>query len=400
MNRDIDLITNELKDKTDRLIAEIGDRSFYLLSATQRRRRVRDIIRLYRRLAAAPGGTGKRRAVAAAAAASTVLLGGIPAHAEPPSFAVPTPNDMGIQVQQDAAYYAVMSLADIDGDGDLDFFAWAYVYDDAYGVVPVWQENIGSSRRPQFAQSRPMTEFGMPYFSGYDSSGFLLQNFADLDADGDLDAIGIFADYDNYAVDFAYVTNIGTRRSPEFADQAVRGARLSTNDADVEYLLYSRGASADIDGDGDLDIMLATTRDLGWYAVPGIVLLENSGSRRSPQFRSAEDNPFDLDLIHLTDSYYARLEFADIDGDGDQDIFVGCYTEATENGALLYMENTSTPTWTKFGGPLINPFGIRTPDEYVIAQPVFGDLDGDGDLDLLFGVDTDGIVYYSENLSR
>ena len=70
--------------------------------------------------------------------------------------------------------------------------------------------------------------------------------------------------------------------------------------------------------------------------------------------------------------------FADLDGDGDLDAFLG-----ESYGTTRFFQNTGSSAAPAFAAASANPFGLA--DVGFNSSPTFADLDGDGDLDTFIG---------------
>lgn len=395
-----------LRIKTDELFDSMSSGAFSLLPSRDRRRLIREVIRLYRSLS-----PQKRWRTGASAAASMLVLAGGVLHADEPQFSEPQPSQAGLEILLRAPVYSINALADLDDDGDLDFFTWGYSSDaDAYELLPAWQENVGGSRNPIFDSPRLLTEFGLSRFDGYERSGFLLHGFADIDSDGDVDAHGLIADLGRNETYLAVVENVGSPRHPHFASSPERLLQLTAqSDNSAAYLIHSRSTMEDIDSDGDLDIFVGTigqSDPTGEYSiVPRIKFLRNEGSASLPLFRDVIDDPFGIEFPASDETIIGRVDTEDIDGDGDIDILLGCAAEYGYGAFFMYFENIGDEREPRFAEPARNPFGLEQYVDAVYAhpQPVLGDLDDDGDLDLIYGagfLDYKGEVFYSENLRR
>ncbi len=234
-------------------------------------------------------------------------------------------------------------FADIDADGDLDLFlagAYAHFY---------YFENIGSSQEYQFIQRSDTSFFyNIPYMAGA-----LLGNSVDIDGDGDQD--------------LAPGTSLFLNES--FDDQI----RFSRVDFSLPFVV---GAFADMDADGDYD-----------YIIPGginsIGYFENIGDTSWPVWDDIRD--LFPDDGHL--SYIWSVTAGDMDNDGDEDLLVG----HDYANPITYYRNDGTPDSYDFvfAGQMTLPQW----ESYGIYDALLGDIDIDGDLDLLIGDTRFGDTY-------
>jgi len=97
-------------------------------------------------------------------------------------------------------------------------------------------------------------------------------------------------------------------------------------------------SAADIDLDGDIDLMLSTRGGLANF---GGGYLENIGSSDTMNFWGGwdSDNFYYSPVFGLTIDPYSSLDFADLDNDGDPDLLVG-----HSNGTFIYYEYDETLT--------------------------------------------------------
>ena len=229
--------------------------------------------------------------------------------------------------------------------------------------------NSGSASSPAYVE---MTGDANP-FAGIKVEYRSVPELADLDGDGDLDLV-----LGHSETGLRFFSNTGSSVSPKLVELKGSANPFAGLDAGT----YTSPELVDLDADGDLDAAVGEAFEEIHYFV-------NTGTRNSPAFveRTGSANPFaDLGLSFLT----CHPALADLDGDGDLDLSAGI-----ADGPLLYFRNTgnaSTPAFAAAGTS--SPFdGV---DLGQISQPAFGDIDGDGDLDGIFG-EISGLFFYFNN---
>lgn len=258
--------------------------------------------------------------------------------------------------------FANLALADLDGNGVRDL-----VLGEQYGAF-IYYRNSGSASAPAFIEAETSP------FVGADLDSFASVAMADLDLDGDLDAIT--GQYSN----LRYFLNTGSARQPAFRELS-GGENPILSGAEGDTLAP---ALVDLDNDGDFDLM-AADYDGAFH------FLLNTGSASAPAFVTApaSANPFTGLSVTFGQNHPA---FGDLDGDGDHDLVVAHSTAA-------YFENTGTPAAPDFVRRTgsANPFG--TMDFFWGGSPQLIDYDGDGDLDLVAG-GSDGDFRYFSNTGQ
>lgn len=279
--------------------------------------------------------------------------------------------------------YGVVDWGDYDGDGDLDLLLAGSI-GLPYSVAWVYRNDGGNA----FVRLTP----------GFDGSWACSAQWADYDNDGDLDVVLIgrasngVTDMEAwlYRNDGGAFTEVTTAIAPGWITSQAWGDY--DNDGDSDLLVLGQGPSGqpgthlyrnddgafvnsgivlpqlrdsapravawgDCDGDGDLDLAIAGYSASG----PLTRVLRN---QKGASFVDAG-----APLTHVA---YAAVAWADIDNDGDLDLYLQGATSTNAPHAQL-LENDGTGAFTSTTMPAGLTWG----------SAAWGDADNDGDRDLL-----------------
>jgi hypothetical protein len=259
-----------------------------------------------------------------------------------------------------------LALADFDGDKDLDLF-WGDFFE--AGVLLI--ENIGPTCSTPSFQVDPVL---LPY-ADTRTSGYNAPAPADLDRDGDLDFLmgvigGSFNPVKTAADNFYHWARTAPDRFELRTSRFLNGIDLGSE---------SMPAAGDIDGDGDLDLVVGNKVDPATGDAGRLTIFENAGTATAPVFRERAG-------VKIVDAYHLAPALGDLDGDGDLDMLLG-----TWNQDVRFFRNQGTrqaPKWIDEPGAAIRP------PRASMSAPALADLDGDKDLDLLVGQATGAVVFY------
>jgi hypothetical protein len=201
--------------------------------------------------------------------------------------------------------------------------------------------------------------------------------FCDIDGDGDLDLFLGSSSLSN----ILFFRNVGSPSEPRFVreDNLLKevNAKEYQNSPSYPFL-------ADLDGDGDYDLIISTFKGLQFY--------RNVGDKNYPIFFKIDNFFFEVNKFTGND---AKPALVDIDGDGDLDLFIGIGESLFGGpvaGTVIGFRNTGRKVFPRFVKDKALTQGIS--DLGLNAFPAFADLNGDGRYEILIGRDQNTFAYF------
>ena len=278
------------------------------------------------------------------------------------------------------------AFVDIDNDGDNDLFVGTgNSLFGGYGDVAYF-ENTGTDTTPAFVE-RTGTDNPLDLVDVAINSGRAAPALVDIDNDGDMDA---FIGAGDGRV--RYFENTGSAASAAFVERLG-----SDNPLRITVDNYAMPTFVDIDNDGDSDAFVGNGND-GFYG-GRVFFFENTGTASAPVFveRTGTDNPLDS-AFNIGERLSPAFVDCDSDGDFDVFIGE-FFSFSTNTSSIFYFENTgdvANPAFIQRTGT-DNPLDVAESGSVFDRTPTFVDIDGDGDDDAFIGEGDVGKVQYFRN---
>jgi hypothetical protein len=197
-------------------------------------------------------------------------------------------------------YHYAAAAGDLDGDGRVDLVVGSF------GSRLAWWRNKGGRGRERAGEGGDVAfELADSALAIITRGSHTTPTLGDLDGDGDLDLlVGRASGY------LTHFRNDGARTAPKFVLTADEWAGIRPGRRSAPHL-------NDLDGDGDLDLLVGTDDK-------GVALYRNDGTRTAPRF--VPDSTFRMDVPPISSP-----AAGDLDGDGVAELIVG-----NAGGGALY----------------------------------------------------------------